>query len=197
MNRISDEPAQSSESMSETIAALYDRTFTRIYNAIRYRITDAAAAEELTAEVYERAIRSLDRYQPEQGVLEAWLFGIVYHVVGDYLRRRRLIAWVSLEVLRNHPANERLPEEVTIQHSLEEQLMCQLPKLKDRERELLGLKYAGGLTNRQIASLIGLTEQNVGVILYRAIAHLRRWMGGPQACDFSPCVKSEVENEKE
>ena len=197
MNRISDEPAQSSESMSETIAALYDRTFTRIYNAIRYRITDAAVAEELTAEVYERAIRSLDRYQPDQGVLEAWLFGIVHHVVNDYLRRRRLIAWVSLEVLRNHSASEHLPEEISIQHSLEEQLMCQLPKLKDRERELLGLKYAGGLTNRQIAALIGLTEQNVGVILYRAIARLRRWMGGPRAGDFSLCVKSEVENEKE
>ena len=108
-----------------------------------------------------------------------------------------MIAWVSLEVLRNRSTNERLPEEISIQHSLEEQLICQLPKLKDRERELLGLKYAGGLTNRQIASLIGLTEQNVGVILYRAVARLRRWMGGPQAGAFSPCVKSEAENEKE
>ena len=106
MNQTRNKPAPSSESMPESIAAIYDRTFPRVYNAIRYRVTDAATAEELTAEVYERAMRSLDRYQPEQGVVDAWLFGIVHHVVGSYLRRRRLIAWVSLEALWNRSAHE-------------------------------------------------------------------------------------------
>jgi RNA polymerase sigma factor (sigma-70 family) len=195
MNQTRNKPAPSSESMPESIAAIYDRTFPRIYNAIRYRVTDAATAEELTAEVYERAMRSLDRYRSEQGVVDAWLFGIVHHVVGGYLRRRRLIAWVSLEALRNRSAHESPPEEISIQHSLEEQLVQQLPKLKDREREILGLKYAGGLTNRQIAALVGLTEQNVGVILHRAVARLRRWMCGTPAGDFSPRADREVEHE--
>ena len=196
MNRARQKSANSTESGSDNIASLYDRTFTRIYNAIRYRVADAAIAEDLTAEVYERAIRSLDRYQPGEGVIEAWLFGIVHHVVSDYLRRRWLIAWVSLETLRNHSAHDPLLEEICIQHSLEEQLLRQLPKLKDRERELLGLKYAGGMTNRQIATLVGLTEQNVGAILFRAVQCLRQWMKIEPAGDFSPCAKKEVENEK-
>src|SRR5512146_2141275 len=112
MDQIRNNPAHSAESMPESIAAIYDRTFTRVYNAIRYRVTDAVTAEELTAEVYERAMRSLARYRPEQGVVDAWLFGIVHHVVGSYLRRRRLIAWVSLEALRNHSAHDHLPEEI-------------------------------------------------------------------------------------
>lgn len=196
MNRIKNQPVPSAACISEPITLLYERTFARVYNAIRYRVPDAATAEELTAEVYERAFRSFDRYQSEQGVVEAWLFGIVHHVVGSYLRRRRLIAWVSLEGLRNHSTREPLPEEVSIQHSLEEQLLRQLPRLKDRERELLGLKYAGGLSNRQIAALAGLSEQNVGVILYRAVTRLRRWMCGAAAGDFSPRVEREVEHEK-
>ena len=117
------------------------------------------------------------------------MFGIVHHVVGDYLRRRRLIAWISLETLRGQHAPGPLPEEICIQNSLEEELLRVLPKLKERERELLGLKYGGGLTNRQIASLVGLTEQNVGVILYRAVGRLRQLMNGYQVNSCSPCMK--------
>lgn len=194
MNRNKQKPAAPSERISVRIAELYDGTFTRIYNSVRYRVEDAAAAEELTADVYERAIVSFDHYCPEQGPLEAWLFGIVHHVVGDYLRRRRLIAWLSLEALRGQHAPDPSPEEICIQNSLEDELLQVLPKLKDRERELLGLKYGGGLTNRQIASLVGLTEQNVGVILYRAVKRLRQLMNGYQVNNYSPRMK-EVRNE--
>lgn len=45
--------------------------------------------------------------------------------------------------------------------------------LSDRERDLIALKFAAGLTNRRIAELTGLSENNVGVILYRAVQRLR------------------------
>ena len=54
-----------------------------------------------------------------------------------------------------------------------ERLRVLLARLADRERELVALKYGAGLTNRAIAGLTGLTESNVGVILYRAVQRLR------------------------
>ena len=48
-----------------------------------------------------------------------------------------------------------------------------IKELDDRERDLLALKFGAGLTNRRIARLTGLTESNVGVILYRTLHHLR------------------------
>ena len=48
-----------------------------------------------------------------------------------------------------------------------------MSRLSHRERDLIGLKFAGGLTNRRIAALTGLSESNVGVILYRAVRRLR------------------------
>ena len=65
MNPNEQKPVAPSESISGRIAELYDGTFIRIYNSIRYRVEDAAAAEELTADVYERAIVSFDHYCPE------------------------------------------------------------------------------------------------------------------------------------
>ena len=52
-------------------------------------------------------------------------------------------------------------------------MLAALSRLDERERELLALKFASCMTNRQIAGLSGLSESNVGVILYRALHHLR------------------------
>ena len=99
-------------------------------------------------------------------------------MVGDQLRWQRLNVWLPLDTILNRAAPEPLPEEVATQQDLETQLVGFLPQLKARERDLIGLKYAGGLTNRQIAELAGLSEQNVAVTLFRAIEKLRRMMNG-------------------
>jgi RNA polymerase sigma factor (sigma-70 family) len=46
--------------------------------------------------------------------------------------------------------------------------------LSEREQEIIGLKFGGGLTNRKIAALLDLGESHVAVILYRAMRKLRR-----------------------
>jgi RNA polymerase sigma factor (sigma-70 family) len=161
---------------AEAFAELYDQYYGRVYTYIRYRCDDDRTVEDLTAQVFEKLLASITRYCPEQAPFEAWLFGIVRHVVGDHLRWQRLNAWLPWEAFLNRPAPDPLPEEVAAQQDLEARLAGLLPKLKAQERDLIGLKYAGGLTNRQIADLTGLSEQNVAVILFRAIEKLRRSM---------------------
>lgn len=164
----------------EAITELYNRTFIRVYKTIRYRVNDDVVAEDLMAQVFEQALLSYDRYQPGLCPIDAWLFSIVRHVVGDYLRRARIFAWLPWESFLHRPGSDPAPEEVAIRHEMETQLALALPKLKDRERDLLGLKYGAGLTNRRIAELTGLSEQNVGVILYRALTRLRDLVGREQ-----------------
>ena len=48
-----------------------------------------------------------------------------------------------------------------------------MARLSDREQDLIALKFAAGLTNRRIAEMTGLSQNNVGVILYRAVRRLR------------------------
>ncbi len=160
--------------------ALYDRCFTRVYNYIRYRIDETAAVEDLTAQVFEQVLSSIGRYAAEQAPFEAWLFGIVRHVVGRALRRSRFSAWLPWEAYQRHPAPGPLPEEIAVQRDLRARLGQALLQLPDRQRDLLGLKFAAGLNNRQIAALSGLSEQNVGVILYRAIGRLRELLQGEE-----------------
>jgi RNA polymerase sigma-70 factor (ECF subfamily) len=155
------------------VAALYDHYFPLIYKYVLYRVSDAQVADDLVSQIFERMLRDLGRYQPERAPFGAWLFGIARHVVGNYYRTKKRQTWLSLEGIFNLPNNDPIPEEAFLKHEQGDHLLRSLAKLSDRERDLIGLKFAGGMTNREISTLTRLTETNVGVILYRAIQRLR------------------------
>jgi RNA polymerase sigma-70 factor (ECF subfamily) len=154
-------------------AAIYDHYFPRVYNYVRYRVGDVEAADDLTAQVFERTLVNIGRYRPERAPFAAWLFAIARNAVSDYLRAQRRRRWFSLEMLRDRSSAEPQPEEVAIGNETRAELLAAVARLSDRERDLIALKFAAGLTNRRIAELTGLSYSNVGVILYRAVRRLR------------------------
>ena len=154
-------------------AAIYDHYFPRVYNYVRYRVRDAETADDITAQVFERALVSIGSYRSERAPFAAWLFGIARNAVNDHLRAQRRRRWLSLEVLRGRPSSEPQPEEVAIHNQTRAEMLAAVACLSDRERDLIALKFAAGLTNRRIAQLTGLSESNVGVILYRVVRRLR------------------------
>ena len=154
-------------------AAIYDHYFPRVYNYVRYRVRDAQTTDDLTAQVFERALVSIGSYRPERAPFGAWLFGIARNAVNDHLRAQRRRRWLSLDVLRGQPSSEPQPEDLAVHSENRTELLAAVARLSDRERDLIALKFAAGLTNRRIAKLTDLSESNVGVILYRAVQRLR------------------------
>jgi RNA polymerase sigma-70 factor (ECF subfamily) len=78
-----------------------------------------------------------------------------------------------LETLPEQPGQVGLPEADMISFETNEELLASLMNLDERERDLLSLKFAARLTNRRIADISGLSEANVGVIIFRALKKLR------------------------
>ena len=109
------------------------------------------------------------------------MLGIARNVVRDHLRARRRWGWLPLDWLGNRPAPGPTPEQAAIQNEQQQRLLGALRALSERERDVLGLKFAGGLTNRAIAQLTGLGESHVGVIVYRAVGKLRARLGEEEA----------------
>ena len=66
------------------------------------------------------------------------------------------------------------PEEVARDRETITEMRRLVAELGGREKEILALKFGGGLTNRQIASLTGISESNVGTLIYRVLHRLRR-----------------------
>jgi RNA polymerase sigma factor (sigma-70 family) len=157
---------------AEAFGALYDHYFSRVYKYVRLRVPDAAAADDLTATVFTRALDRLHTYRPDRASFGVWLFRIAHNAVVDYYRASRRRSTVPLDPstrLLTAPAPEvevERMEETTA-------MLAALADLSPREQEIVALKFAGGLTNRRIAEIVRLKPGHVGVILYRAIRKLR------------------------
>jgi RNA polymerase sigma-70 factor (ECF subfamily) len=81
-------PLMAAESEVEDFEALYRRTSPRVYAYAASLLRDRSAAEEVTAQAFERAYRKRRSYRPRRGTVDAWLFGIVRNAALDELRRR-------------------------------------------------------------------------------------------------------------
>ncbi|HLE14749.1 MAG TPA: sigma-70 family RNA polymerase sigma factor [Anaerolineales bacterium] len=180
-NQANDEAALAVRAARERIAfvMLYDRYFPRVYNYLRARTGDPHLADDLTAQTFEHVLRNIAAYRPEKAPFSSWLFAIARNALNDHLRVVRRRQLLSLEALRYQPADRPDMEEHFIQNESRQALARALEQLGERERDLVALKFIVGLNNRQIASLSGLSESNVGVILYRAMHRLRALLHGP------------------
>lgn len=159
------------DAAAQRFAQAYAALFPALYGFVRFRVGNSQLAEDLTAQVFERALGRLASVrEPEH--LRAWLFTIARRAVADHYRDRRPTAPLeAVEALAHLWIDS--PEVEALRREDRRRLGAYLAELADREREVLGLKFAAALTNREIAKVLDLTEANVGQIVHRAIVKLR------------------------
>jgi RNA polymerase sigma-70 factor, ECF subfamily len=159
---------------SETFEALYRRTFPRVYGYVASLLQDRAAAEDVTALAFERAYRKRLSFRARRGTAEAWMFGIARNAALDELRRRKRRATLEAEP---EDLESGTPEEYAELTVRREVVRAALATLEPRERDLVALKFSGGLSNAEIARVLRISESNAGTRLHRTIEKLR------EACD--------------
>ncbi len=131
--------------------SIYHAEVPRIYHFFCYRFGEGPLAEDLTSATFEKAWRGRGRFR-QQASFSTWLFTIARHVADDYNRKHRHHPEDSLEEAVDQPGSAILEEQFERRADFA-QLSLLLARLADRERELVALKYGGGLTNRAIAQL--------------------------------------------
>ena len=163
-------PTIAGDTPAETFASLYERTAPKVYAYVASLLRDRTAAEDVTAQAFERAYRRRRSYRPSRGSPEAWLFGIARNAALDELRRRRRRAR-----LEGDPEDmaAAAPEDHLELALRREAVRAALATLDDRERDIVALKFMGGLSNGAIAEVLGLSETNAGSRLHRTITKLR------------------------
>jgi RNA polymerase sigma-70 factor, ECF subfamily len=155
---------------TEGFAELYERTFPRVYAYVASLLRDGAMAEDVTAQTFERAYRKRGSYRASRGSMDAWLFGIARNAALDELRKRKRRA-----TLEGDPEDSgaRTPEDHAELALRREAVRAALASLDGQERDLIALKFAGGLSNGEIARVLRMSESNVGTRLHRTITKLR------------------------
>jgi RNA polymerase sigma-70 factor (ECF subfamily) len=166
-----DAPAEADIAFEE----LYRTSRDDIYAYVAGMLRDRSAAEDVTAQAFERAYRRRSSFDPSRGSHRGWLFGIARNAALDELRRRKRHAELAddpIDEIASGAHDEAV--ESAMRRSI---LSAALATLSPRERELIALKFFAGLGNAEIAQALGVSESNAGTKLHRAMEKLR------EACD--------------
>jgi RNA polymerase sigma-70 factor (ECF subfamily) len=163
------EERESWERLEELYRSSRDDVYAYVFTLLRHR----AAAEDVTAVAFERAYRRRRTFDRQRGDERQWLFGIARNAALDELRRRSRDASlvVDLEAPEQEPTATEDEDDVLLRRTA---VRAALAEMSARDRELIALKFHAGLSNSELAEVLGVSESNAGTILYRAVQKLRR-----------------------
>jgi RNA polymerase sigma-70 factor (ECF subfamily) len=171
MDASDESDALAAQSDPEAFARLFARHRVAVFRYLRARGIHEDDAGDLAASTFERAFVAIDRYRPGASGFLAWLFVIARHVAIDAHRRQASSSRSSL--FQRPPDWGPGPEDLVIQDEVDRAVAAHVLALPPLYREVIVLRFAGGLSARQIGAVIGKSEAATHKLIGRALATLR------------------------
>src|SRR3972149_5612561 len=156
------------------LSELYNLHVDRIYRYIRYRTGDDQTAEDITAEVFLRAIESLSGYNDQGAPFIAWLYRIAYARIVDFWRRGKRRQTAPLDDPLLQDGLVATDEAIDVDFLQHRSLWTALQQLTDDQQNVIILKFMQELSNGEIAQVLGKTEGAVKALQRRALEALAR-----------------------
>lgn len=159
-------------------AEVYEEHAAGVYRYCLSQLGDPAAAEDAAAEAFISAYAAWPRFAEtaEDGV-RRWMFRIARNAVMDVHRRRRRRALLLGRLGGNGAAPADVETVAGVRAELREVLDA-VGGLGSRDRELLGLRVAAGMSYAEVATTVGITEDAARTATHRALARVRAALGG-------------------
>lgn len=151
---------------------LYKAYVNDIYRYVLYRVGNVETAQDITAEVFLRAVQGLVRYQDRDVPLLAWLYRIAHARVVDYYRKTRRVGEAQdieeIEVPTTHDLDASLVLNFQ-QRSLREAIL----KLSPDQQQVIMLRFVEGYNIEQTANALGKSQGAVKMLQRRALQAMR------------------------
>jgi len=162
----------------EALAELYDRYAPKMYSYVYRRVGDATLAEDLTGELFLRVLRSIRGGKAWKASFSAWLYRIAHNLVVDHYRR--------LPPEPDNPLDGSLegtcddPVAVVEGAAQGERLRVAIRRLTPEQQEVLALRFGEELSAAETARIMNKSTGAVEALQHRAVASLRRILGGEE-----------------
>lgn len=157
----------------EAFTELYEIHFDKIYRYMVMKIGNKAEAEDMTQQVFIRAYESIGSYQWQGIPFSAWLFRIAHNQIVDFIRKVSKKPTVPLDESLPIVGDSNPQMEVEVKLNMEQVTMA-ARQLTKAQREVISLRFAGGLSISEVASAMHKSEGAIKALQHSAILALRK-----------------------
>ena len=158
----------------EALSEFYEQYVDRVFRYIVIRVGNHHDSEDLTEEVFLRALQSISKFNYKGAPLAAWLFRIAHNIIVDHWRRTRGREMNSLDDAMEVSEPGADPEEGLELFSDTQGLRKAMEGLTERQREVLTLRFGADLSIVETAKVMGRKEGTIKALQHNALAALRR-----------------------
>ncbi|MDF3052717.1 MAG: RpoE [Geminicoccaceae bacterium] len=145
-----------------------------VYRYLRFHLPSPDLAEDLTAEVFLRALKAFERFDPSTGSPRPWLFRIAQNALRDFQRQESRRRTLPITAMWDLECDAPSPEERVLWQEEVTQLLSAMASLRGRDREIIGLCYASEFSIAEAGEILGLSATATRTRLWRALARLRK-----------------------
>ncbi|ADJ26403.1 RNA polymerase, sigma-24 subunit, ECF subfamily [Dehalogenimonas lykanthroporepellens BL-DC-9] len=161
---------------SEAFGQIYEAYFDRIFRYIGLKTGFGPEAEDLTQQVFLKALESIGSYRVKGDVpFSAWLYRIAHNQVVDHLRKRSRRPTAELDENLPLPAKDDPAGETELKMA-SQALMAATRHLTTAQQEVIALRFGAELSITEVSRLTGRTEGAVKAMQHAAITSLRKLM---------------------
>jgi RNA polymerase sigma-70 factor (ECF subfamily) len=145
-----------------------------VYGYLRFHLPSPELAEDLTAEVFLRALKAFPRFDSGSGTPRAWLFRIAQNALRDHHRQAARRPMVSISALWDLECTAPSPEERLLWEEEVGALLGAMTELSAADREIIGLCYGSDLSVTEASDVLGISATAARTRLWRALGRLRK-----------------------
>jgi len=157
---------------AEAFTKLYEKHFGEVYRYVALRIGDRMEAEDVAQQVFVNAFQSISSYKWRGIPFSAWLFRIARNLVIDRSRKLAREPVLPLDEARVQTGDDPA---IFVEKKLSiEQLSIATERLTALQREVIALRFAGGLSTAEVARTMGKSEGAVKALQHSALVALRK-----------------------
>ncbi len=158
----------------QAFAVLYEENFDRVYRYIYLKSGNRHDAEDITQAVFIKAMEKIHQYKYQGSPFSAWLFRIAFNQLIDLARKNKRRRHEELDP--NIPSREDGPQELTERSFDADAVTAATQKLTTSQREVITLRFGGGLSTAEAADMMGKTEGAIKALQHSAVVALRKIM---------------------
>lgn len=163
----------------DAFAQIYDRYMESVFRFVYFRVGNRQLAEDLTSDTFVRALKRIGSFTWQGRDFGAWLVTIARNLVCDHFKSGRYRLEVTVgDVHRDEERHaigpESTPEDSTLDHVHNVDLLRAVKELNPEQQECIILRFLNGFTVAETAGMMGKNEGAIKALQYRAVRALRR-----------------------